>query len=74
MANNERELGSSKEYEIGEDGSISYFTDEVPDEVREAAEGERDRQLEEREVGQSQLVEREVGTPSVITESVDEEG
>lgn len=77
MANkeSERELGSEKQYEIGEDGSISYFTDEVPDDVREAAESERDRQVAEREEAASrdseQVSEREVGTPSVVTDSVD---
>ena len=67
MANNyNRELGSQKEFEVHQDGSISYFSGEVSDEVRAAAESERDRLLlarEEAAVSQ----EREVGTPEAVT-------
>ena len=68
-----RELGSAKQYELGEDGSISYFTDEVPDDVRAAAEAERDRELQEREEASAGSDEREVGTPSVYEPVAEEE-
>lgn len=59
----QRELGSSKDFEVGEDGSISYFTDDVPDDVREAAEAERDRIVQDaREKAAAEGETREAGT------------
>lgn len=59
----DRELGSSKEFEVGQDGSISFFSAEVSDETRAAAEAERDRILQDaREKAAAEGETREAGT------------
>lgn len=63
----EKELGSKRKFVINEDGSISFFTDKVSDEVRAQAEAERDRLLAKRDKAANAA--REVGTPEVKPKS-----
>lgn len=63
----ERELGSNKEFEVHADGSISYFTSDVTDELRKAAEAEREKQISDREQA-AYADQREVGTPEALEE------
>lgn len=69
----EKELGSKRVFVINDDGSISFFTDNVTDQMRAQAEAERDRLIAQRESA-GQPVGREVGSPVGITETAHQLG